>query len=196
MNPSGLDMIKDIRDRTLYMLDNSTVDYSKYNWDFVSTHEYKSQLYFFEVIPIALTIIRLGNTTYRLTTQKNQITLPHGTRRSLGTKECWKWMRLMGLFFQIYLKRTIIDLIDSSIYENVIQQENDDKQILNNFMIIMKITVTTIIKDHNMATEDFIQQRDKLAPSTSAFKIRQILNAGWLHPSGCFPVIGRRRNRN
>lgn len=40
-DPSGLDMIRDVRERTLYMLENSTLDYSKYDWDLISTHRYK-----------------------------------------------------------------------------------------------------------------------------------------------------------
>ena len=128
-------MIKDIRDRTLYMLDNSTVDYSKYNWDFVSTHEYKSQLPdFFEVIPIALTMdqVRQYNLPANYAKESNNLTAWY--EEKFGTKECWEVDALDGVVLSDILERTIINLIDSSIYENVIQQENDDKQILNNFI--------------------------------------------------------------
>jgi hypothetical protein len=134
-DPSGKDMIRDIEDRIRFMLDNSTVDYSKHYCNQISTLEYKSKLpKAFKVDSIALTMNQIEK--YRLPTNyaKESDRLYNWYIEKFKTKDCWEVDALDRKILTEILEEAIINLMDLDMYKKILQKEIDDKQFLEDFI--------------------------------------------------------------
>jgi hypothetical protein len=88
----------------------------------------------FELIPIALTMDQIERYNLPANYAKESNVLTAWYEEKFGTKQCWEVDALDGDVLSEILENTILDLIDLPMYKNVIQKENDDKQILKDFI--------------------------------------------------------------
>ena len=134
-DPSGLDMVRDIEARTLFMLQNSTLDYSKYSRSLNSTLEYKSLLpEYFEVMPIALTMYQIKKYNLPANYAKETDLLYNWYVQTFKTENSWEVDALESEVLSDILEQTITGLMDLDQYHNVLEQEEADKKKLVAFI--------------------------------------------------------------
>jgi len=134
-DPCGLDMIRDVRERISFMLDNSTLDYSTINWNMISTLDYKYALpEAFEVLPVALTKYQIDKYNLPANYAKETDNLYKWYVKETGSTECWEIDALDYSTLTGIVEGTICNLIDMDIYKEIIAKELKDKQALKDFI--------------------------------------------------------------
>jgi len=137
-DPSGLDMIRDIEQRTAFMLKNSRVDYSRYNASYNSTLEYKTLLpEYFAVMPIALTMYQVKRYNLPDNYAKESDKLFNWYVQTYKTDKSWEVDALNSSVLTKLLEKTITGLMDLDLYENILQREAEDKAKLVAFINTM-----------------------------------------------------------
>lgn len=134
-DPSGLDMIRDIEARTLFLLQNSTLDYFKYSRSLNSTLEYKSLLpEYFEVMPIALTMAQIKKYNLPDNYAKETDLLFKWYVQTFRTEKSWEVDALESEVLSDILEQTITGLMDLDQYNSILEQEEADKKKLFDFI--------------------------------------------------------------
>lgn len=134
-DPSGLDMIRDIEKRISFMLDNSTLDYSKYSRNHNSSLEYKSLLpEYFEVMPIALTMAQIRKYNLPDNYAKEADKLYKWYVETFKTEKSWEVDALESEVLSDILEQTITGLIDLDQYRNMVEKEEAERKKLVAFI--------------------------------------------------------------
>jgi hypothetical protein len=120
-DPSGKDMIRDIKDRVLFMLNNS-----------IYSQDYKSSG--FEVLPIALTLDQIREYNLPANKIKESDKITPWYVKTFRTKECWEVDALDSEVLSDILEKTILDLIDIDLYNEVLEQEAKDIEALKKLL--------------------------------------------------------------
>lgn len=119
-DPSGLDMVRDIRERLTTFLEKG-----RYSVDDASS--------FFEIIPIGLTMKQIQE--YDLPPNPTKMT---DTRSDAYVKkygqECWEVDALNPRTLTAIVEANIVDQIDIPLYRKVMRQESKDIKILEDFI--------------------------------------------------------------
>lgn len=134
-DPDGLDMIRDIKARATYMLQNSTLDYSQTKYHYNSTLDYKKHLQgALEVVPVALTLDQVRHYDLPPNFAKETSKCYAWYINTFNTTECWEVDALDNEILHNLVDQQIQDLINVDLYTNIIEQEKADKQTLRKFI--------------------------------------------------------------
>ncbi len=134
-DPDGLDMIRDVKARTLDMLQNSTLDYSQTEYHYNSTLDYKRHLQgALEVIPVALTLDQVRQYSLPPNFAKEDSACYEWYIDTFGTTECWEVDALDGEVLYGLVEHQIQELINIDLYTNIVEREKADRQALIDFI--------------------------------------------------------------